>query len=82
MTIETWDQLAVAYEEELRAARQRYPSDYVWPAHEIPTVVQKMIASFKARTYSNSGHGIKGIARRMKIKPTYTELNKFFAGLK
>jgi hypothetical protein len=82
MTIETWEQLAVAYEEELRAARKRYPLDYAYPESEVPTVVQKMIAAFKARSYSNSGHGIKGVARRMKIKPTYPELNKFFATLK
>jgi len=78
----TWAELASMYEEELRAARKRYPEQYAYPESEIPTVVQKMVAAFQARTYSNSGHGIRGVARRLRIGHTYTELNKLFATLK
>lgn len=81
MQLTTWAELEDLYLEELHKAWRRYPSQYGFSANQVVPVVGKMVAAFKAGTYSNDGPAIKAMARRLGIKPTYTELNKLFATL-
>lgn len=66
------------YVTELERAMTYYPDEYGGMSPSLAAAnVDKMIAAMVANRYSNKGRAIKAVCKKLGIKNTFTEIDKF-----
>lgn len=61
----------------LKEAHANYPSDYGFPASELPAVIDRMIAAIKRGTFNKDGRAFKLTCKHLKIDHTYKAITAF-----
>ena len=72
--------LKAVYAEELAKARDRYQADYVWPASDLPLVVQRMNAAIDRMSFNKDSPAWKATCKRLGIAHTYKAIRAYLAG--
>lgn len=66
---------------QLEKAVREYPVEYMFPAHLIPQVVERMSKAFIGKSYNKDSRAIKATCKILGIKHTYTAINEYLQGV-
>jgi hypothetical protein len=68
------------YAKELARAREKYPGQYVFPASEVPHVVERMRTAIANGSYNHDGFAFKWTCGILGIPYTRRAINAFVDG--
>lgn len=78
------DEWMSRYEIELVRLREENPGKYLWPASQLPDVLDRMRRSFERGPghYNKDSHAIRATCKHFGIPPTFTAIDRFLRGVK
>jgi hypothetical protein len=66
-----------AYERQLHAAIDRYPSEYAYGHEQVAVVAPRMFAAMMRGSYNKDSRAIKATCRQLNIPFTYAAIGAF-----
>lgn len=67
------------YEQKLREARLKFPSEYAWPDSEFDQVMTRMKVAIERGSFNKDSHAFKMTCKALNIKHTYTAIREFIS---